>query len=132
MALFEAVAATIRRLHYSPRAAPRHAALRWIREFIRFHNRRHPREMLPDELTAFLNDLAVRRRSVGRNDPRTSMIDTHIVDRGPLGVVSPLRPLTPFARLRTFAPSLAATAASPYSSSLRSAGVSAESCARYA
>lgn len=61
MTLFEAVTATIRRLHYSPRTEE--AYLRWVREFIRFHNRRHPREMGAAELTAFLNELAVRRRS---------------------------------------------------------------------
>lgn len=61
MTLFEAVAATIRRLHYSPRTEE--AYLRWVREFICFHNRRHPREMGAAEVTAFLNDLAVRRRT---------------------------------------------------------------------
>lgn len=61
MTLFEAVSVTIRRLHYSPRTEE--AYLHWVREFIRFHNRRHPREMGAAEITAFLNDLAVRRRS---------------------------------------------------------------------
>ena len=58
--LFEALRATIRRLHFSPRTEE--AYLHWTREFIRFHGRRHPREMGGDEITAFLNDLAVRRR----------------------------------------------------------------------
>ena len=61
MTLFEAVSATLRRLHYSPRTEE--AYLRWAREFIRFHHRRHPREMGAAEVTAFLNDLAVRRRT---------------------------------------------------------------------
>jgi integron integrase len=60
MTLFEAVSVTIRRLHYSPRTEE--AYLGWVREFVRFHNRRHPREMGAIEITAFLNDLAVRRR----------------------------------------------------------------------
>lgn len=60
MTLFEAVSATIRRLHYSPRTEE--AYLGWVREFVRFHNRRHPRDMGGEEITAFLNDLAVRRR----------------------------------------------------------------------
>ncbi len=59
MTLFEAVSATTRRLHYSPRTEE--AYLGWVREFVRFHNRRHPREMGGAEITAFLNDLAVRR-----------------------------------------------------------------------
>ncbi|MEZ4410037.1 MAG: integron integrase [Polyangiales bacterium] len=61
MTLFEAVSITLRRLHYSPRTEE--AYLRWVREFVRFHNRRHPREMGAAEITAILNDLAVRRRT---------------------------------------------------------------------
>ena len=61
MTLFEAVSVTLRRLHYSPRTEE--AYLRWVREFVRFHNRRHPREMGAAEVTAFLNDLAVRRHT---------------------------------------------------------------------
>lgn len=60
MTLFEAVTATLRRLHYSPRTEESY--LRWVRDFVRFHRRRHPREMGAAEVTAFLNDLAVRRR----------------------------------------------------------------------
>jgi integron integrase len=33
----------------------------WIRRFIKFHNRRHPRELGAPEISAFLSDLAVRR-----------------------------------------------------------------------
>ena len=61
MTLFEAVSATIRRLHDSPRTEE--AYLRWVREFIRSHHRRHPRERGAAEITAFLNDLPVRRRT---------------------------------------------------------------------
>jgi integrase len=60
MTLFDAVSVTIRRLHYSPRTEE--AYLRWVRDFVRFHHRRHPREMGAAELTACLDDLAVRRR----------------------------------------------------------------------
>lgn len=61
MTLVEALRATIRRLHYSPRTEE--AYIYWTREFIRFHSRRHPRELGAAEVTAFLNDLAVRRRT---------------------------------------------------------------------
>lgn len=61
MTLFEAVTLSLRRLHYSPRTEE--AYLRWIREFVRFHNRRHPREMGAPEITAFLNHLAVNRHT---------------------------------------------------------------------
>ena len=60
MTLFEAVTVTLRRLHYSPRTEESY--VRWVRDFVRFHQRRHPREMGAAEVTAFLNDLAVRRR----------------------------------------------------------------------
>src|SRR5512134_773407 len=36
------------------------AYLQWIRRFILFHGKRHPREMGAPELTAFLTDLAVQ------------------------------------------------------------------------
>ncbi len=61
MTLVEALQTTLRRLHYSPRTEE--AYVRWSREFVRFHGRRHPREMGAAEVTAFLNDLAVRRRT---------------------------------------------------------------------
>ncbi len=55
----DALRATIRRLHYSKRTEE--AYVHWTRAFVRFHHRRHPREMGAAEVTAFLNDLAVRR-----------------------------------------------------------------------
>jgi len=61
MTLFEAVSTTLRRLHYSPRTEE--AYLAWVRAFVRFHNRRHPRDLGAAEITAFLNDLAVRQRT---------------------------------------------------------------------
>ncbi|XXY95020.1 site-specific integrase [Sorangium sp. So ce296] len=61
MTLIEAVRATIRRLHYSPRTEE--AYVHWIRAFICFHHGKHPRQMGAEEVTIFLNDLAVARRS---------------------------------------------------------------------
>jgi len=61
MTLIEAVRATIRRLHYSPRTEE--AYVHWIRQFLRFHPGRHPRPMGAEEVTAFLNQLAVARRT---------------------------------------------------------------------
>ena len=58
--LFETMHATLRRLHYSPRTEE--AYVGWVRAFVRFHNRRHPREMGAPEITAFLNFLAVEKR----------------------------------------------------------------------
>lgn len=46
----------IRTNHYSRRTE--RAYVGWIRRFIRFHNRRHPREMGETEVVAFLSSLA--------------------------------------------------------------------------
>ena len=59
MTLIEVLQTTLRRLHYSPRTEE--AYVSWTREFVRFHHGRHPRELGAAEVTAFLNDLAVRR-----------------------------------------------------------------------
>ncbi len=32
----------------------------WVRRFILFHGKRHPRELGPEAITEFLNDLATR------------------------------------------------------------------------
>ncbi|WP_308789586.1 phage integrase N-terminal SAM-like domain-containing protein [Polyangium mundeleinium] len=60
MTRLEAAQATLRRLHDSRRTEE--AYLYWIREFIRFHHKQHPRTMGAREITAFLNDLATQRR----------------------------------------------------------------------
>lgn len=41
--------------------------LRWIRQFIVFHKRRHPRELGPAEIEQFLTYLAVQRKARGAN-----------------------------------------------------------------
>lgn len=61
MTLIEAVHSAFRRLHYSPRTEE--AYLHWIRAFIAFHAGRHPRVLGAPEITAFLNHLAVERRT---------------------------------------------------------------------
>jgi integron integrase len=61
MTLVEAVRATFRRLHYSPRTEE--AYLHWIRAFIAFHRGHHPRTLGAPEITAFLNHLAVERHT---------------------------------------------------------------------
>jgi integrase len=61
MTLLDAVRATLRRLHCSPRTEE--AYVHRIRQFIRFHAGRHPRQMGAEHLTAFLNDLAATRRT---------------------------------------------------------------------
>ena len=59
--LLDSVRDAIRRRHYSLRTEESY--LHWIRRFIYFSRRRHPRELGAPEVTAFLNHLA-RERNV--------------------------------------------------------------------
>lgn len=61
--------------HYSIRTE--RVYCEWVRRFIRSHQYRHPMEMGATEVEAFLSDLAV-------------MIYTHVLNRGTLGILSPL------------------------------------------
>jgi len=55
--LLDQVRDAIRLRHYSLRTEASY--LQWIKRFILFHNKRHPREMGEKEITAFLTHLAV-------------------------------------------------------------------------
>lgn len=57
--LLEVVRDKLRALHYSKRTEE--AYLDWIRRYVLFHNKRHPREMGGPEVEAFLTHLAVNR-----------------------------------------------------------------------
>jgi|SRR5690625_842888 len=57
--LLDRVREQIRLRHYSMRTE--HAYVQWIRRFILFHGKRHPREMSAPEVEAFLSHLAVQR-----------------------------------------------------------------------
>src|SRR5512145_3331510 len=57
--LLDRVRDAIRRRHYSPRTEE--CYVHWIRRFIYFSERRHPREHGAPEVTAFLNHLAGER-----------------------------------------------------------------------
>ncbi len=52
--------AAMRRRHLSPRTEA--AYIQWMQRYYEFHDRKHPRSLGPGDVTAFLNDLAVRRR----------------------------------------------------------------------
>lgn len=58
--LLDDVRNVIRIKHYSIRTEQ--AYLQWIRRYILFHGKRHPRELGAEHLSAFLSDLAVRGR----------------------------------------------------------------------
>ena len=55
--LLDRVRERIRTRHYSRRTEK--AYVRWIRRYVLFHGRRHPREMRAEELSRFLPSLAV-------------------------------------------------------------------------
>jgi integron integrase len=57
--LLDRVRLAIRSRHYSRRTEEAYVA--WIRRYILFHRKRHPREMGKTEVTVFLEDLADRR-----------------------------------------------------------------------
>lgn len=57
--LLDQVRLAIARRHYSPRTEETY--VHWIKRFIYFHDKRHPREMGQAEVTAFLNYLARER-----------------------------------------------------------------------
>lgn len=56
--LLEQLHDVIRMKHYSIKTEK--AYVYWIRRFILFHNKRHPKEMGENEISAFLSFLAVR------------------------------------------------------------------------
>jgi integron integrase len=58
--LFETARERIRTRHLS--LATEKAYLQWIRRFVVFHHRRHPRELGAADVEAFLSDLAVKGR----------------------------------------------------------------------
>ncbi len=58
--LMEQVRAEIRARHYSRRTEA--AYVHWIRRFIVFHGRRHPRSLGAPEISAFVTWLAVEQR----------------------------------------------------------------------
>ena len=58
--LFDYVRSQIRTRHMSPRTEKSY--LHWIRRFIYFHDRRHPKELGTAEVNAFLSHLATARR----------------------------------------------------------------------
>jgi site-specific recombinase XerD len=57
-ALLDSVQQALELRHYSPKTVE--AYVSWIRRFVLFHQRRHPRELGSEEVLAFLSHLASR------------------------------------------------------------------------
>ena len=58
--LLDSVRQTLRVHHYSHRTEQSYT--HWIKRYILFHNKQHPKDMGADHLTAFLTHLAVNRK----------------------------------------------------------------------
>jgi integron integrase len=72
--LFDVMRACFRTKHYSIRTEG--AYIDWVRRFINFNGRRHPRDMGPAEIEAFLTDLAVARNvtAATQNQARSAIL----------------------------------------------------------
>ena len=68
--LSEVVRDTIRRKHYSYQIEKSY--VQWIKRYVAFHHKRHPREMGQTEIEAFLTHLAVEGK-VGCLYPESSL-----------------------------------------------------------
>jgi hypothetical protein len=108
----EQVRDKIRLKHYSFRTEQ--AYLRWIREYILFHKKRHPLDMGQVEVRQFLTNVAVNRKVAASTQNQAfsallflycrvldrlldwleeverSDVHTHVMNRGGKGVTSPL------------------------------------------
>ncbi len=58
--LLDRLRLAIRTRHYSP--STEKAYVSWVKRFIFFHRKRHPKEMGEQEVTAFLNHLATKAK----------------------------------------------------------------------
>ena len=95
MTLFEAFRATMRRAHYSERTEEvyvHHITPHTLRHTFRLGARPFGAAGRKGSfhLLEAGTDLRTIQTLLGHKDVRTTMIYTHIVDRGPLGVKSPL------------------------------------------
>ena len=74
--LLEVARETIRRRHFSYRTEETY--LHWIKRFILFSGKRHPRELGAVEVTAFLNHLALERLVAGARCLVTSFVTSSL------------------------------------------------------
>jgi len=95
--LLDRVRLAVRARHYSLRTEEAYVA--WVRRFVLFHGKRHPREIGEPEINLFLSDLAVRQR-VGASTQNQALaailfLYRHVLEKplpAPEGIVRAKRP----------------------------------------
>ena len=91
--LLDRVRLAARLRHYSPRTEESYVA--WVRRFILFHDKRHPKDMGAAEVIAFLSHLAVQRRvsASTQNQALGALVFLyrHVLDRELEGLDSAVR-----------------------------------------
>ena len=98
--LMEIVRRTMRERRMSKRTEEAYTG--WIRRFIQFHGRRHPKDLDAEDVSAFLSDLAVKQRVSASTQNQALAAMTFLytkVLRLPLAPMPNLRPATSPKRL---------------------------------